>query len=166
MEVDNINHIINNLTSQERDTNDDSSESENSDDSDRSEDDKDEVNAIPRQRASTSKSVPTPDYEEALHTLINALSIKKRRVIKNGDCFWCKKPGYGYNFCPDRKSYMAKYGLRQTSRSGPPNGKSNKRKKPQRPLNNNRKPKRRDPNAMVYNLLEQFDMGDESDGNF
>jgi hypothetical protein len=167
MEVDNINHIINNIASQERDADDDSSESEDSDDFDQSENNEDEVNAVQRPKASTSKSVSAPDYEEALYTLINALSIEKRQVINNGDCFWCKKQGHRYSNCPDRKKYMAKYGIRQTSRTRPPKGKSNKRKKPQRPLNNkNRKFQKRDPNSMVYNLLEQFDMGEESDGNF
>jgi hypothetical protein len=167
MEVDNINHIINNLASQERDADNDSSESEDSDDSDRLENNEDEVNAIQRPKASTSKSVPTPDYEEALYTLINALSIEKRHVINNGDCFWCKKVGHSYKSCPSRKSYMAKNGIQQTPRTGPPKGKSDKGKKPQRPLNNkNRRFNKQDPSSMVYNLLEQFDMGDESDGNF
>jgi hypothetical protein len=167
MEVDNINHIINNIASQERDTDNNSSESEDSDDPDRSEDDEDEVNAVQRSKASTSKSVSAPDYEEALYTLINALSIEKRQVINNGDCYWCKKQGHQYRSCPDRKKYMAKYGIQQTPRTGPPKRKSDKGKKPQRPLNNkNRRFQKQDPNSMVYNLLEQFDMGEESDVNF
>ena len=173
MEVDNINHIINNIASQDGDNYDSLSESEDSDDSDRQEDSEDEVNYISRQASSSKKRVPTSndnsrDVHRAINFIIANLAQDKNARKKFDKCFWCNKPGHYFAECNARKAYMAegKIHQKQNTRS---KGKSSKGKKPQRPLKSSgSRTKKFDPYAMIHNILNQEDSSDEedSDGNF
>ena len=160
--------LINNLsTGGDYDNYDSPSESETSDHPDQSDTDEDEVNFVSRRLStSTSKHSPTSNAsDKALHFLVQSLTDEQRSILKKGDCFWCKKPGHFFRDCTTRKAYLANTpstsSKRDYSRS---KGKSSKGKKPQRPIKGKGKFRpRRDINAIINNIIEQFDSSDKEE---
>jgi len=149
MEIDHIHNIINKLTLSDGDDNVSVCESEDSDDSDRSEDNENEINFVSQ---NTSKRVSSLDAKQhdikrALNFLIQNLTQEKSKERKKssskgiGNCFWCNKPGHWAAECRARKNYMADAAVHEKYHTQS-KGKPSKGKKPQRPLNNGKKPSR------------------------
>jgi len=166
MDVDSIYNIINNLTSGGN-NDDDLSESDSEHDSDGQEDDsEDEVNHIMGKGKGKNPSNP---YKEALLHLVNninnTLNDEQRTALGFGDCFFCHKPGHGYRKCEARKRYLANKQGRKTSGKpfrpskgkGTPSSSSSQKRK-------GRKPKKVDPNAMIYNLMSQLEVNSDEEG--
>ncbi|KAF5354287.1 hypothetical protein D9756_006940 [Leucocoprinus leucothites] len=82
------------------------------------------------------------------HIINNVLTDKQRIALKRGECFFCNKKGHFAKSCLARKVWFklrgkTNMGLKQTQKS---------QSKPKQGNHRPFKPKRKDPDAMVYEI--------------
>ncbi|KAF5354229.1 hypothetical protein D9756_007003 [Leucocoprinus leucothites] len=90
------------------------------------------------------------------HIINNVLTDEQRIALKRGECFFCHKKGHFAKSCPARKVWFksrgkTNMGLKQTQKS-----QSKPKQGNRRPF----KPKRKDPDAMVYEIEQASDEDD------
>jgi hypothetical protein len=164
MDIDQIYQQLNRLAVDEN-GDDDESEEEESNNEPEEDDDNDEVNKLYTQGQRNSNQSPNK-HKDALNHLINSVLTDKQRVaLKQGVCFFCKKKGHFYRDCQARKIFVHKRGTgnmgqQQTNYSNKPRP-SNKGKGRKTFQN-----KRKDPNALVYNLEDDNDNNDDPFNEF
>jgi len=93
MDVDNIYQMINELSLDNKNRDNDFFEEEEEEDYYREEeDDEEEINNIsPRQNSSARRVSETLN-----HLINNVLTDEQRAALRNGECFFCKKKGHFY----------------------------------------------------------------------